>query len=439
MFCPRCNNNVDNNAKYCTKCGNFLGNNINSGQNNFNNIPYQNINNNNYYNMNNNQNNNFDNNYHSINNQNRNLGNNYQNMNSQNRNVNMYNYYQNIHNKKKKNTMLISICSGTGLLLFVIVMCLFLNKGSYFFSTQNNQGSSSTDTTRGKYETSIVTDNIYDNVTINSVSDAKNLIVKDSVDQKGNCPSEIKKVEDDMIKKYNIIAVNLCEMDTDFAKELSSVFGVIFSEFPEAKKHLTNVTLYNGSTSDRGVIAAYYPIFHFANAKTQFPSVYKMQILLYANYFLNKDKLELDVKNSSSIGHFPPNATIYSPVAHELGHYLSFIAMMNSHNASSLLKIDNNTEYNKLVDITYDFSDGTFSKNLINTAYQRYIKDSNSSYTFDEFRGTISKYALAKNDDGEYIYDETIAEAFHDVYLNKDNAKPASKYIVQVLKEKLGG
>ena len=35
------------------------------------------------------------------------------------------------------------------------------------------------------------------------------------------------------------------------------------------------------------------------------------------------------------------------------------------------------------------------------------------------------------------IYDETIAEAFHDVYLNKDNAKDASKYIVSILKKKL--
>ena len=39
----------------------------------------------------------------------------------------------------------------------------------------------------------------------------------------------------------------------------------------------------------------------------------------------------------------------------------------------------------------------------------------------------------------EIIYDETIAEAFHDVYLNGDNATPASIYIVRVLKQKLNG
>ena len=32
-----------------------------------------------------------------------------------------------------------------------------------------------------------------------------------------------------------------------------------------------------------------------------------------------------------------------------------------------------------------------------------------------------------------YIYDETIAEAFHDCYLNKEMAQPASKFIVEVV------
>ena len=75
---------------------------------------------------------------------------------------------------------------------------------------------------------------------------------------------------------------------------------------------------------------------------------------------------------------------------------------------------------------------------MINEAYEKYKKDTNSTMSLDEWRGTISNYALAKNNSGEYIYDETIAESFHDVYLNRDNASTASKYIVSVLKEKLG-
>ena len=44
---------------------------------------------------------------------------------------------------------------------------------------------------------------------------------------------------------------------------------------------------------------------------------------------------------------------------------------------------------------------------------------------------------MAKDSNGKYIYDETIAEAFHDVYLNGERANIASIYIVHTLKEKL--
>ena len=44
---------------------------------------------------------------------------------------------------------------------------------------------------------------------------------------------------------------------------------------------------------------------------------------------------------------------------------------------------------------------------------------------------------MAKNSTGNYIYDETIAEAFHDCYLNGDNAKKASQIILETLLSKL--
>ena len=129
--------------------------------------------------------------------------------------------------------------------------------------------------------------------------------------------------------------------------------------------------------------------------------------------------------------------SIYSPVAHELGHYLSFLAMMKYYKINSILLIDDNS-VETFYKLYSDFGEGDYSLTMINEAYENYKKDTNTSMSLDEWRGTISKYALAKDNSGEYIYDETIAEAFHDVYLNNDNAKDASKYIVRVLKEKLG-
>ncbi len=142
------------------------------------------------------------------------------------------------------------------------------------------------------------------------------------------------------------------------------------------------------------------------------------------------------VEQSSQIGHFPKNSTIYSPVAHELGHYLSFLAMMKYYKINSVLLIDDysvDTFYN----LYSDFNKGEYSLSMIKEAYTKYLSDTGSNISLDEWRGTISKYALAKDNSGNYIYDETIAEAFHDVYLNKDKASIASQYIVNKLKEKL--
>ena len=76
---------------------------------------------------------------------------------------------------------------------------------------------------------------------------------------------------------------------------------------------------------------------------------------------------------------------------------------------------------------------------MIETAYKKCQSETGLTTPIDEWRATISGYAVAKDNEGEYIYDETIAEAFHDVYLNGDNAVSASKYITNELKRRLGG
>ena len=166
------------------------------------------------------------------------------------------------------------------------------------------------------------------------------------------------------------------------------------------------------------------------------PWVIKTQILLNTSYFLNQERLQASVDDGSKSGHFPPNATIYSPVAHEMGHYLSFLAMSKYHQSKSILLVDNNN-VNSFYEVVEDFNSGDFSLQMIKKAYDNYVKDTNTKLTLDEWRGTISQYALAKDNSGAYIYDETIAESFHDVYLNGDNAKDASKYIYTVLKSEL--
>ena len=500
MFCPKCGNQLTQNANFCNKCGtplNLINNNqnqqtmfnpniVNTANNNGvensntfqnnnqinenivqeniqmeNNNSFQsnnqfgnNYQNNNMNTMSNNQqysnmvttpNNGQFNNYQSNNYTNFNSQNNYnqnQTYNMNNYNGNNYGYYS---QPPKKGKSAIGICAAIFLIFIIVAVVIGLDSSSdeFYF---NDDYSDKPDTVvkndsnkknTGKYQTVINPENTYTGANINSISDANALIVKDSVDQKSQCPSAIKSIEDDIINNYGITAVNLCEMDLGFARELANVVKKVYNEYPTIRGSLTNLTLINAPVS-QGYIAAFGPIFIFAQSNTSstFPWVNKSQIILNTTYYLNKERFKTSIDASVKAGHFPKNATIYSPLAHELGHYISFIAMLKYYNMDSILLVNAANE-KTVVKILNDFKRGDYSLSMIREAYNNYKRDTGSNIGFDEWRGTISKYALAKDEKGQYIYDETIAESFHDVYLNGDNAVPASKYVIAVLKQKV--
>lgn len=427
MFCSKCGDPIEQNETYCNKCGNFVGNNAQS-------VNLNNTMSNNNPNFYNNQQNNV-------------VMNNTQPYPQPN-----YNNYQNKANFYKSiNKKMIFVGAGIGVgILVVLVICLLVsnNSGKYYFSNNSYEGADEIIQTnnnntapkrKSKYSTIIIADNTYSGVKISNDNDAYKLISEDSISQKNNCPSEIKAIEDEIIKNYGVTAVNLCEMDIEFAKEVSKVFKKVYDEYPSVRGYLTNLSLVNASMSD-GYIAAFMPVFNFAtsNSTSTYPWVIKTQVLLNTSYFLNTVRLESSVQDGSNAGHFPPNATMYSPVAHELGHYLSFLAMMRNYDLESILLVDNKN-VNLFYDVYDDFVEGNFSLVMIKEAYEKCKKERNITLSIDEWRATISSYAVAKDNSGNYIYDETIAEAFHDVYLNGNNAKEASKYVVAVLKGKLEG
>ena len=397
MFCNKCGNEISHNQRYCNKCGNYL--------------TYNNVSNITNYNMNNN----------------------YIESNSKN-------------SDNERHIFVPFVIAGIIIVVILVIVSfiiLFNNKkDDYYFDTEalpnGTEQTATVDTTtkKGKYKTAIIADNVYSGISVNSISEANNLIVKDSINQKqSDYPKEIIQIENDIIKKYSITAVNLKEMDPNFARELEKVIDNIYKNFPKARGYLTNLTLTNLDMSEAGVIALFMPVFTFglSNTNTTRPWIIKTQVQLNAKYFLNPERLEVTTETSSKVGHFPKNATRFSPVAHEFGHYLSFIALLNNYSTNSILLVGDN-QIQTYYDIYRNFVSGTFSKQMLDEAYENYVRD-NASIDFDEWRGQISEYALAKDDTGNYIYDETIAEAFHDVYLNGNNATEPSKYIVEVLKK----
>ena len=366
-------------------------------------------------------------------------------INNNNNNVVTKKKIQNDNNDSANNLKMLFAGVGIGIFILIVYVSLFGTSSDYYISDSNyntddeyvEYNDNNTFSKKGKYKTVIVTDNFYYNIDVDDDKDAYNIISKDSTKQKVNCPNSIKSIEEEIINKYGVTAVNLCEMDPHFAKEVGNVFKKVYSEYPSVRGHLTNLTLINAPVS-QSYVAAFMPIFPFTSSGSdnEYPWVVKTQILLNTKYFLNPNRLESAVVDSSNLGHFPPNANIYSPVAHELGHYLSFIAMMRHYNLDSVLIFDSTTEY-KISKVYEDFAEGTFSLSMIKEAYEKCRKDKKTTLGFDEWRATISSYAVAKDNSGNYIYDETVAEAFHDVYLNGENACGASKYIVSVLKGKL--
>lgn len=285
--------------------------------------------------------------------------------------------------------------------------------------------------------TSIVYDNQYmKQLTLKKEEDVFKLISTDSIKQKSNCPANIVKIENEIINNYGIVAVNLCEMDYDFALEIRDVTKYIYNNYPQARNYLTNLTLANVG-EDSTFIAAFMPVFSFATSKTDsgYPVAIKTQILLNAKYFLNNTKIKNSVNYGEKSGYFPPHASRSSTVAHEFGHYLSYVALLNYYHSEQLNYVKS-SQASLLYQVYADFNEGTFSYNLLREAYESYSQ-LYSNDSFDEFRESISVYAMAKDSHGNYIYDETIAEAFHDVYLNGDLAQPASSYIVRTLMSKL--
>lgn len=349
MFCPKCGNHVENGAKYCSRCGNSLSVNPSLEQNNE-------INSSNQYSP------------HIIPNVNQNgdtIG--------------------KINNNKM---VFIGVGSGVGLLVVIVLMIALFGvggKSNYYFSSSGNYNSENdtasiekkeeNNNKKGKYQTVIITDNTYNNVKVSNESDAYKLIEKDSVSQKNQCPAEIKKVEDEIIEKYNITAVNLCEMDVEFARELENVFEVIYRDYPNARGHITNLTLMNTNMlSEGGIIAEFMPVFPFATSDTDssYPWVIKTQILLSSQYFLNKVKLEASTKEGSSLGHFPPNETKYNDKLEAVSYKRTDenVELIYSLNRNHILII---TIKSKGTPITKKLLDSIKIKSILN--YSNYTKN----------------------------------------------------------------
>ena len=134
-----------------------------------------------------------------------------------------------------------------------------------------------------------------------------------------------------------------------------------------------------------------------------------------------------DIKNiktayAKGLAKIPPDYPVgtnwMNPGVHELGHV--------AHGVVAKYKSNYQYDWQALL----DWNDSTTTTRIVNEAWKNVKNDYPKGTNILNARREISKYAANS-------YDETVAEAFSDIFSNKVNARPLSREIVRILKELL--
>ena len=243
----------------------------------------------------------------------------------------------------------------------------------------------------------------------------------------------------DLEQNYTIPSVEFCDISLDEAQKIQNVIKKTYELFPNINGALTNITITNASVNSE-YIARFQPMYQFVNINEnihKYNKVNKTQILLNSYYFLNENMLNRPLEDVVGKNWYVNDATWESTIAHELGHYISFVIFLKEHNLKNITYVNSNN-YNFINSIMEEFDKGEFSKNIVNEAMLNYNKKNNTNLDLLSFAATISDYAGTKDDDGNLIADETIAEAIHDYYLHGFSMKSSSYEIITIIKRKLG-
>lgn len=292
------------------------------------------------------------------------------------------------------------------------------------------------------YQTSVIkTNNEYNNLKINNLEEANIQIEKDLFSQKWQCTDniDIHNIEENLKKKYNIKEISFCDMELERVKIIESTIDKFFTIFPKTEGYLDIITITNSKKKD-DYVAYFQPIYQFINRNSdinKYNKVNKSQLLLNSYYFLNNDILSKNVNNIVKENFYVKNATWESLIAHELGHYITYVALLKQEGITNLTLTtkENETKLYNIIDI---INNNTFSESIINESLINYNNLYHDNLDINTFTKNISEYANIKDKNGKIITDETIAEAVHDYYLHNSNASKYSIEIIKVLKTRLG-
>lgn len=329
------------------------------------------------------------------------------------------------------------ILLGMGVVLFTVIMII---RGDDLFKPFIFIKKQATNYIYG-YKTSIIkTDNKYRNKDINNYEEALEIIKRDFNEQSWLCENsiEVSKIEYELQENLSISSVSFCDVTYEETLKLKEVILKMYKLFPNIEGALTNITIANASSSSE-YIAYFQPLYQFVNINENinlYNKVNKTQILLNSYYFLNEDILDSSIENIVEENWYVDGVTWESIIAHELGHYISFVVLLKEKGLKNITFVTNEN-YLQIDNVIKVFNEGTFSTELINEALMNYNTIYNTNININTFASSISNYAATKDKNGNLIADETIAEAIHDYYLHGNNMKTSSREIINVIKDRL--
>lgn len=236
---------------------------------------------------------------------------------------------------------------------------------------------------------------------------------------------KISAIETKMEEEFDIAYVTLGEIDEETAKDIYRAFKYMYDTYPKLKGTLTDFTLGNFSWN----AMAQTRTFEFVTNNYDAPIVLKREIVVSATDFLNRSILLEACTRNEETGFWPKNASVSMIIVHELGHHL-----LDVHNAT-LHGFSGNYVTKENLDAYRDYAGENLSwnqaeiKRIIEEAYKEWSKTNAGSE--EDFRRSISGYAVGTQSDGGVSYTETFAEAVADIFANGDNAAMASKLIVK--------
>ena len=281
------------------------------------------------------------------------------------------------------------------------------------------------------YNTAIIkTDNMYSNMDINSLDDAKEIITKDLDGQTFKCSYSMDtlRLAIDLETDHKITNVSLCDVPKEEALKIKEVVDRMYELFPNIEGALTNISITNPTSKD-DYVAYFQSMYQFVNNNeniNNYNKVNKTQILLNSYYFLNNNDATFDEN------YYVKDVTKESLIAHELGHYIVFKAFLNQNNLDNIILVTKENE-SRINELIKEYDTSLFADSVVNQALLSYNLENETNLTIDDFASLISNYAAIK-ENNRLVTNETIAEAIHDYYLHGDNCSKASKDIVNTIK-----